>query len=296
MLKTRFLNKLMATVGVQAWWTETAHGFTIPVRGAPDFVGLSNTGFRETPLYRWLAVQADHLQREAWIVDVGAFVGEFALACADLLGREVRYVGFEPSLNAAAYTEHLLALNGFKNAFVVPAALWKETAFLEQFRDAEFASGATLVEEVACSERFRSHGRVMAFAGDRMLQLAGVAPVGLLKIDVEGAEALVLDGLREIVRRDRPIIVFEALPWSHQLYPAVERIPDEDTRRRGREGVAALERMFRDNGYLINHIHRDGREVLVPSLEIAADNVREIALLNYVARPETPGDVGRGAT
>ena len=66
--------------------------------------------------------------------------------------------------------------------------------------------------------------------------------------------------------------------------------------RRARYGGVTKTEQPPANPVRFNHIRGDGREDLVPCLEKAADNVRETALLNYVARPETPGEVGRGAT
>jgi len=36
----------------------------------------------------------------------------------------------------------------------------------------------------------------------------------VVKIDVEGAETLVLDGMAELVRRHRPTVVMEWSPWQ----------------------------------------------------------------------------------
>jgi len=48
--------------------------------------------------------------------------------------------------------------------------------------------------------------------------------IDLIKIDVEGAESLVLEGARECLRRDRPVVVFEHGVASDRLYHAGTRV------------------------------------------------------------------------
>jgi len=237
-LKTRLYNKL----GIEGWWIEAARGFQIPVRGAPDFVGLSNTRFFETASYRWLRTNVRRL--DGWVIDVGAFIGEFALTVADLYGNNVRYLGFEPSVNAAAYTKKLLELNRLEHGCVFPFALWRERRLLTSFRDAEYASGATLMGEFAPETRFRKDQAVLALTGDSILADLTIDAVAVLKIDVEGAELEVLEGLRRTLTRDRPIVVFEALPTSYHLYPAIIPIANAEECQQRRKRLEALDAFF----------------------------------------------------
>jgi len=279
-LKTRIYNKL----GIEGWWIETVRGFQVPVRGGPDFVGLSNTRFFDTASYRWLQTNVGHL--DGWVIDVGAFIGEFALTVADLYGNNVRYLGFEPSVNAAAYTKKLLESNRLEHGCVFPFALWRERRLLTLFRDAEYASGAMLTGELAADARFRKDQVVLALAGDSILPDLMIDAVALLKVDVEGAELEVLEGLRRTLTRDRPTVIFEALPTGHHLYPAVIPITNAEERQQRRRRLQALEALLRELGLIIAHIERDGTSTPVPHLVDAVDAIRDIDLVNFVALPE----------
>lgn len=62
--------------------------------------------------------------------------------------------------------------------------------------------------------------RVQTDRLDAVLQRAGSPKVDFIKIDVEGADHLVLEGATECIRRDRPVIVFEFGERSNGCYGA----------------------------------------------------------------------------
>jgi Methyltransferase FkbM domain len=64
---------------------------------------------------------------------------------------------------------------------------------------------STFQAGVTSSERVRVKVRSI----DAMIDAGEIAPPALMKIDVEGAEAMVLSGARETIRRHRPVIFAE---------------------------------------------------------------------------------------
>jgi FkbM family methyltransferase len=51
--------------------------------------------------------------------------------------------------------------------------------------------------------------QVVLVSLDEWVKRNGVCGVGLIKIDVEGAERLVIDGAKELIKRDRPVVFYE---------------------------------------------------------------------------------------
>jgi hypothetical protein len=104
--------------------------------------------------------------------------------------------------------------------------------------------------------------------GDAALAALRVGPVGVIKIDVEGAELEVVRGLEGTLRADRPHVICEVLPsfgegdarWSF-------RKPREDE---------LLARMFA-LGYRMFRILPDGQAVALETIEPH----RDAALTNY---------------
>jgi FkbM family methyltransferase len=67
---------------------------------------------------------------------------------------------------------------------------------------------------------------VSAAKGDRFL--GAVATVSAIKIDVEGAELRVLNGLGERIHTDRPLLVFEVLQGGEAVMSSfAEQVPDD---------------------------------------------------------------------
>ena len=52
--------------------------------------------------------------------------------------------------------------------------------------------------------------------GDKILKSLKIEDISVIKIDVEGAEAKVIEGLKETISDKRPFLIFEMLPFSQR--------------------------------------------------------------------------------
>lgn len=139
---------------------------------------------RETSLLRAVVAPDDV------VVDIGANVGYYTLLFASL-ARKGRVIAFEPIPEQAALIERSLAANGHAHAVVHRLALSREAgeASFCVSRDKAFSS----LIDTGRVEAARSI-RVKTQTLDGFLATEPAREIGLLKIDVEGAEAMVIEG------------------------------------------------------------------------------------------------------
>ncbi|HEY7807867.1 MAG TPA: FkbM family methyltransferase [Croceibacterium sp.] len=145
-----------------------------------------------------LAVLARYY-RGGTFVDVGGNVGNHAVWAARIL-RAPRVIVFEPDPHSARICEINLQLNGCGGV-----------AELRRKGLSATAGGAAIDELVGDNlggTRLReaAGGPMTLTRGDDELRSERV---GVLKIDTEGFEMKVLEGLREIIARDRPTLYVE---------------------------------------------------------------------------------------
>lgn len=127
--------------------------------------------------------------------DVGANVGFYTLLFSRLVGDHGRVWAFEPLAENARNLLAHLALNAISNVTVVQAAV-SEIQGITGFQIGENNSMGSITP----------HGdyRVPTVALDDMADQAGGMP-DVVKIDVEGAEALVLQGARRILASGKTV-------------------------------------------------------------------------------------------
>jgi FkbM family methyltransferase len=138
--------------------------------------------------------------RDALLLDVGAHVGLFSVVHL-ALGPEHRAVLFEPSPLLSSGSREWLRLNGMTgraDARLCGVADLVETRAIET-DDLGFAQAA----------RHPASGVAVQFTTiDHVCRSERLAPA-IIKIDVEGYEPEVLDGARETLARDRPVLCLE---------------------------------------------------------------------------------------
>lgn len=159
--------------------------------------------------------------------DVGAHLGYMSLLLARLTGPDGRVVAFEASPRNARTVARNIRLNGLgERVRLVQKAVADGTAasvdiFPRRGSSAEWTVYADYARRDELEPAVLRGVTVAAtsldaeFADDRL---------DLAKVDVEGAEGLVVAGMSRLLRRDRPIIVLEfhrPLGWG-----AVEQLHD----------------------------------------------------------------------
>jgi FkbM family methyltransferase len=212
-------------------------------------------------------------------VDVGANIGQTLLKVKMADGRR-DYYGFEPNPVAVAYLQQLIARNRFTHATVFPVGLSDHTAVVTLFLKDDVDPSASIVTGFREPERYATAQGVSVHCGDAVLgQIEGLR-VGILKIDVEGAELDVIAGCQRTIARDRPFIVCEVLP----VYD-----PTSATGRLRLSRQQALRALLTRLGYDIYRANDQGRFEPLNDFTIDSD----LARANYLFIPAgtPPGDL-----
>lgn len=136
------------------------------------------------------------------IYDIGAQAGFYTLLFSRLAGASGRVIAFEPSPRELSFLLRHLAMNHLDNVTVITAAVSAQAGIASFSTD----RGATM-------NALADRGPLMV--GTISLDSAALPPPSLIKMDVEGAESMVLEGARETLRRARPV-VFVALHSARQ--------------------------------------------------------------------------------
>ncbi|MEA2709747.1 MAG: hypothetical protein QOF78_2348 [Phycisphaerales bacterium] len=138
--------------------------------------------------------------------DVGANEGFFTLLAAKLVGDTGTIVAFEAHPDTCNQLRQQVAVNDLRNVTIVQKAVADRSGKMSFVDDA-----ASTMARLAEARNTRAAGRMItvdATTLDDSVNCAGKKPT-LLKIDVEGAEILVLRGADRLLRECRPTILVE---------------------------------------------------------------------------------------
>jgi FkbM family methyltransferase len=161
-------------------------------------------GGYEAPVERILL---SHLRPGTVFYDVGAHIGVFSLIAARNLGTHGSVFVFEPDPSNVRRIEEHASRNRLDSMRIIPKAVCSTVGRL-RFQRASFKSSmnrGVLVEHAAAAEE--STIEVESVTLDAVAK-AHVLP-SLIKIDVEGSEAAVLQGSEAIFRSAKPLLVCE---------------------------------------------------------------------------------------
>lgn len=165
----------------------------------------------------------DRIRPGMTCADVGANLGYFALLMAACTGAEGHVLAFEPNPAVAAHLAGSVAVNGFADRVTLhPTVLAEEAGrAVELFVPPMQAGGARAIGEA------RDGDVAVPVLTDRFDQLPGAGDVALVKIDTEGMEHLVWQGMAAMIAGDR--LRHIVLEFTKPCYPDPGALLDEMT-------------------------------------------------------------------
>lgn len=157
-----------------------------------------------------------YVRRGNSIWDVGANVGLFAFAAAGLAGPSGSVLAIEPDPLLAGRLQAAAVLRDKRAPVTVLAAAVSDETGLAVFEIAESSRAMNHLAGFGAPQSLekgaRSRQPVPTLTLDSLLD--ELRPPDVMKIDVEGAEALVLRGAQRLLREYRPIIMLEVAETS----------------------------------------------------------------------------------
>jgi FkbM family methyltransferase len=143
----------------------------------------------------------DSIKAGMTVIDVGAHIGYFALLAAKLVGDEGCVCAVEPSIENLEFLRTNISNNGFCNIAVHPYAAGRDNR-----------TRAFQLTGSSDSHGFYAHPNTATVktvnVEQRQLDAIVNGRVDAIKIDVEGAELEVLEGMSGILNRNKNLILW----------------------------------------------------------------------------------------
>ena len=150
------------------------------------------------------------LKPEMMMVDIGAHVGYFTLIAAKMVGPVGTVLSFEPDLDNHAALLKNIAMNNYQNVTVAQRAVSGREGHA-QLHLSQTGSGRHSMFHHGLPER--GSVDIETTTLDATLEELGWPNVDLIKIDVEGAEISVLDGMAQLLKNQSDLnLVLEFMP------------------------------------------------------------------------------------
>jgi FkbM family methyltransferase len=230
------------------------------------------------PVWRWTArgvrepgvlkFVEERIKGGSTVLDVGAHLGEWSLLFSELVGPSGKVVAFEPDPVARASLVKNLRLNRISNV-VVEAESISDITGSAVLAAERFGSGLSSIVRQPTSDGdgdWTGYNRieVPSTTIDEYCQEHGISP-NWIKVDAEGAEPLIVRGMRRLIEEQHPSAIIE---FHSRSLTEAERTEAWSTVTRGASTVeflqsgrtnhAYLERLARDYvpdcGFLVVHI------------------------------------------
>ena len=133
------------------------------------------------------------------VFDIGAHVGFYTLLASVLVGSEGKVVAFEPLPQNLSYLKEHITINGINNVTVIDAAVanYCGETFFQIAPDSSMGRINTSEGDI----------KITVCTLDHMISSHQITTPDLIKMDIEGAEMLALEGANALLSEARPTIL-----------------------------------------------------------------------------------------
>jgi len=150
----------------------------------------------------------DHLgewiKKGDWVLDVGANIGHYTAKLSEIVGDTGRVIAFEPVPNTFELLSANMAAGKFKNVTLLNVAVSDKTQIMG-------------IEMPKFDTGLDNYYRAQLTADSSSLQVMCLSvsdlkltqPIKLIKIDAEGHDLFVLQGMEDLLKRDYPVLIVE---------------------------------------------------------------------------------------
>jgi FkbM family methyltransferase len=150
-------------------------------------------------------IESRNLLNKAVILDVGAYHGTHTL----FLSKFSKTVhAFEPAPEPLRFLQNNVESNKLSNVTIHPVGLGNKNAIMDLYDTKNSGSPVASFIENSWDES-KSIGKFNIVNGDQYLNYNKISNISLIKIDVEGYEKSVLQGLVKTIKKDKPVIYVE---------------------------------------------------------------------------------------
>lgn len=198
---------VMTNIGGRVYRIESDDNYLEHIRGAfePQMVDLFDA----------------LLKPDDTVLDIGANIG-----CTTILfgSRARQVVSFEPSPTTFAFLQNNVENAGLDNVTLHNLGLGRTAGQFELTFASDNRSGGFVSNNVQASAGHQVETITIA-QGDEFLRQAGITGVDFIKIDVEGFERNVIEGLQQTIVQHRPAVTLELNHWCLNVFQRTS-VPD----------------------------------------------------------------------
>ena len=148
------------------------------------------------------------LKKDDTIVNIGANIGFYTVSLSNLF-KNNSVIGIEPNPEAYTLLEKNIFINGLKDRVTLfnscVSSEMSEVTYNYIKGKSEFSSLKKIIPEYA-GDAVQITKVIKSYP---LQHFTGKTKIGLIVMDVEGAENLVLDGAIDLIKKDLPVIIME---------------------------------------------------------------------------------------
>jgi FkbM family methyltransferase len=152
------------------------------------------------------------------VLDVGANGGLYTVIAAQRVGKEGHIYACEPSQRELNLLQHNIKSNSLENVTIIKSAVSSEEGTVK-FGIAQDGAMNSLAVTDHPGQSVNQWENVELTTIDNIISLYKLTKINLIKIDVEGAEKLVIDGAQNLLQsEDSPVLLLEASNLNSQSF------------------------------------------------------------------------------